>query len=79
MGRQSVWGEDFPVHRAAMTGDVGRVSELIKAGYPAAEHDDDSWTPLHYAAWHGQAAVVRIFMQVKPMLQILLDTRVVQL
>lgn len=46
-----------------MTGDVGRVRELLKAGYPAAEHDDDSWTPLHYAAWHGQASVVRVLMQ----------------
>jgi len=59
----SGWGERFPMHKAAMVGDSRRVRELIKASYPPATADDDSWTPLHYAAWYGKTAVVRVLMQ----------------
>mmetsp|Transcript_18112 Transcript_18112/g.53655 ORF Transcript_18112/g.53655 Transcript_18112/m.53655 type:complete len:984 (+) Transcript_18112:203-3154(+) len=58
----AAWSEKYPVHKAAMEGDARRVRELILASYPPAEHDSDSWTPLHYAAWHGREGVVRILM-----------------
>ena len=56
------WSQRYPVHKAAMEGDANRVKEYIHAMYPPAEHDNDSWTPLHYAAWHGREAVVRTLM-----------------
>eukprot|EP00039_Didymoeca_costata_P030820 m.31510 g.31510 ORF g.31510 m.31510 type:complete len:985 (-) comp8327_c0_seq1:1941-4895(-) len=57
------WSERFPLHRAAVLGDVEHLRSLIKAGHTPAFPDDDSWTPLHYAAWHGKTAVVRELMR----------------
>lgn len=57
------WAKLYPMHKAAMIGDVRRVRELIKVQQPPAAPDPDSWTPLHYAAWYGRTSVVRVLMQ----------------
>lgn len=29
----------------------------------AGQKDDDSWTPLHYAAWYGREGIVKILLE----------------
>ena len=57
------WAQKFPLHKAAVIGDMIRVRSLIKEGQSPSLPDDDKWTPLHYASWHGQAAVVGELMR----------------
>lgn len=56
------WADRFPVHRAACEGNADAVRNLIEEGFGAADVDDDSWTPMHYASWNGKTAVVRVLM-----------------
>eukprot|EP00048_Salpingoeca_helianthica_P012516 m.182740 g.182740 ORF g.182740 m.182740 type:complete len:876 (-) comp15382_c1_seq1:2434-5061(-) len=62
-GEARLWGDRYPIHRAACEGDVETLRRLVKEGRSAASPDSDSWTPLHYAAWHGHEGVVRILME----------------
>jgi hypothetical protein len=57
------WAGRFPLHKAAVIGDTDRVAQLIREGLQAAVKDEDLWTPLHYAAWHGQVDVVNILLR----------------
>lgn len=43
---------------AAATGDLTRVDELLRRGYPVNRFDDLGKTPLHYAVERGHIAVV---------------------
>ena len=45
--------------RAATDGRLGAVRAYIAAGFPVDAAEDDGVTPVHYAAIHGRAAVVR--------------------
>lgn len=38
-------------------------SDLIRSGQNPAAKDEDSWTPLHYAAWFGRDHVARVLME----------------
>ena len=57
------WLEKYPLHRAACQGDDESVKNLLRHGYKADELDSDSWTSLHYAAWHGHTSAVKILIQ----------------
>ena len=57
------WGQKYPMHKAAVMGDMGLVRNLIKEGQSPSLPDADKWTPLHYASWHGQTAVVGELMR----------------
>jgi hypothetical protein len=51
------------LHRAAMTGDLQRVRDLLRIGMSANERDPRlNGTPLHYAARHGHAETVRALL-----------------
>ena len=39
------------------------MTDLIREGLNAAMKDEDAWTPLHYASWHGQSEVVNILLR----------------
>lgn len=60
---QPKWSDRYPLHKAAVVGDTGRVTDLIREGLNAAMKDEDAWTPLHYASWHGQVEVVNILLR----------------
>ena len=57
------WGDRFPLHRAAIEGDADMVRTLIHEDFSPSAKDDDSWTPLHYACWHGKETVVRVLLE----------------
>eukprot|EP00053_Salpingoeca_punica_P016559 m.156694 g.156694 ORF g.156694 m.156694 type:complete len:988 (-) comp16994_c0_seq1:418-3381(-) len=57
------WGVRFPLHRAAVEGDAEAARDLIRSGQNPAAKDEDSWTPLHYAAWFGRDHVARVLME----------------
>eukprot|EP00047_Mylnosiga_fluctuans_P004995 m.237744 g.237744 ORF g.237744 m.237744 type:complete len:969 (-) comp13190_c0_seq1:129-3035(-) len=61
--KMQLWGERYPLHKAACEGDAELVRRLIREGRPPAGVDTDTWTPLHYAAWHGKESVVRTLME----------------
>ncbi|HEY2584674.1 MAG TPA: ankyrin repeat domain-containing protein [Tepidisphaeraceae bacterium] len=46
------------LHRAAAEGEIERVDELLRLGYPVNRFDDLGNTPLHYAVERGHIAVV---------------------
>lgn len=46
------------LHSAAAAGDLARVNELLRRGYPVNRFDDLESTPLHYAVERGHIAVV---------------------
>jgi ankyrin repeat protein len=56
-------GTSLDVHLAAMIGDTVRVRELLAAdpGLIAA-HSADGWTPLHLAAFFGQAETAALLL-----------------
>lgn len=47
------WIDPEPVHSAAMDGDVGQISELVRQGFPVDAFDELGNTPLHYAVENG--------------------------
>ncbi len=47
---------------AASQDDAAAVRLMLKAGWPATVSDDAGATPLHWAAWHGNAALVRALL-----------------
>jgi hypothetical protein len=50
------------LRKAASSGDMSRVQQLIKDGVPTNEPDDAGWTPLHSAALEGHEEVVKILL-----------------
>ena len=54
----------YPLHVAAAQGNVPQVRNLIRAGYPINEQDDQALaTPLHYAAINGHGDVIRALLE----------------
>ncbi|PNH06520.1 Ankyrin repeat domain-containing protein 11 [Tetrabaena socialis] len=47
---------------AAPTADTSHVQQLINHGADVNAHDNNGWTPLHTAAYHGQEEIVRILL-----------------
>jgi hypothetical protein len=48
---------------AAMRNDTTAVRLMLAAGWPAGIQNDNGQTPLHWAAWHGNAGMVRLLLQ----------------
>lgn len=52
-------GEQHPIYRAALDGDVAALKTLVARGAAVDYHDSENdWTPLHYAAMRDQLAFV---------------------
>jgi len=47
-----------PLHDAAMQGDVSRVDDYIRKGFPVNKQDSVGNTPLHYAYYHFQKEAI---------------------
>ncbi|CAI46592.1 FERM domain-containing protein [Caenorhabditis elegans] len=48
----------YPLHKAAEDGNAEEIRRFLKIGMDSNLRDDDSWTPLHYACFHGHLEVV---------------------
>ncbi|ULU10377.1 hypothetical protein L3Y34_014579 [Caenorhabditis briggsae] len=48
----------YPLHKAAEDGNAEEIRRYLKVGMDSNQKDDDSWTPLHYACFHGHLEVV---------------------
>uniref|UniRef100_A0A1I7UL18 ANK_REP_REGION domain-containing protein n=2 Tax=Caenorhabditis tropicalis TaxID=1561998 RepID=A0A1I7UL18_9PELO len=48
----------YPLHKAAEDGNAEEIRRFLKIGMDSNQRDDDSWTPLHYACFHGHLEVV---------------------
>ncbi|KAF1769150.1 hypothetical protein GCK72_000964 [Caenorhabditis remanei] len=48
----------YPLHKAAEEGNAEDIRRYLKVGMDSNQRDDDSWTPLHYACFHGHLEVV---------------------
>eukprot|EP01087_Luapelamoeba_hula_P004200 TRINITY_DN1413_c0_g2_i1.p1 TRINITY_DN1413_c0_g2~~TRINITY_DN1413_c0_g2_i1.p1 ORF type:complete len:202 (-),score=61.49 TRINITY_DN1413_c0_g2_i1:25-567(-) len=66
------WQDQYPIHYTANVGDVSALSALIakqrttsaeQIGAVCSAPDNDSWTPLHYAAWYDQLAAVKVLVE----------------
>jgi hypothetical protein len=46
----NVFGQSYPLHEAAISGDTGAIEDLIRQGYDVNERDSYLCTPMHCAA-----------------------------
>ena len=51
---------------AARNNDTGAARLMLEAGLPFDTHGQHHATPLHWAAWHGNAELVRLILHHKP-------------
>jgi hypothetical protein len=51
---------------AAVNNNTNAVRLLLKAGWPVAVHGPHGGTALHWAAWHGNAAMLREILRYHP-------------
>jgi ankyrin repeat protein len=58
------------VVRAAQSNNTSAVRLLLAAGWPVVVRGDHGGTPLHWAAWHGNAAMVREILRYDPPLDL---------
>ena len=58
-------GIDLELQRAAKTGNVRLLRQLIAKGAYLAAQDADGWTPLHAAAAEGRTHVVEAICEVR--------------
>lgn len=70
LSRDEVLFSRFPIHRACRDGDIGALVSLLQ--HPSTQahlNVEDScygWTPIHWAAQHGQVGIkLLLFMQLK--------------
>jgi ankyrin repeat protein len=56
--------------RAAQSNNTNAVRLLLAAGWPVVVRGQDGGTPLHWAAWHGNAAMVREILRYNPRLDL---------
>ena len=54
---------DLDIAEASAVGRTQRVQELLDAGAPMDEMTPDGFTPLHYAAFFGHAALARLLVE----------------
>ncbi len=52
-----------PLHRAAYTGDIQKIQELIKAGENIDGLNSEGATALHWAAFKGQLQAAEILLR----------------
>lgn len=45
------WVDEFPLHCAAVNGNVSAIMTHLQQGKDANQLDTDTWTALHYACW----------------------------
>lgn len=57
-----VWYEHEAMHRAAMTGDLNEIAQLIRSGYSIKTFDDMGRTPLHYAVINEHYKIVKFLL-----------------
>jgi ankyrin repeat protein len=57
------------VAHAARNNDLTAVRLLLKAGLPVNARSQHNATPLHWAAWHGNAEMVRLILRHSPDLE----------
>ena len=55
---------------AAQSNNTNAVRLLLAAGWPVVVRGQDGGTPLHWAAWHGNAAMVREILRYDPPLDL---------
>lgn len=60
----SSWNEEFPLHRCAYEGNVQKIKLLLKEGHSASLMDNDTWTPIHYAAMYGQLGAIQALLNI---------------
>jgi hypothetical protein len=53
---------------AARNNDTAAARLMLEAGVPVDTYGQHHATPLHWAAWHGNAELVRLILQRKPSL-----------
>lgn len=53
----------YPLHSAALAGELAEVQMLLQAGQNANEFDDFGKTPLHYAADEGHLTIVQQLLE----------------
>ncbi|KAK2194018.1 hypothetical protein NP493_3g04010 [Ridgeia piscesae] len=58
----SIWTEEFPLHKCAYEGNARGTRDLIRTGYSVRKKDKDSWAPIHYAAWYGHLEVISVLL-----------------
>jgi ankyrin repeat protein len=54
---------------AAQSNNTDAVRLMLKAGWPVAVRDQQGATPLHWAAWHGNAEMTRALLRYTPPLE----------
>ncbi|XP_077997280.1 krev interaction trapped protein 1-like isoform X2 [Glandiceps talaboti] len=57
------WVEEFPLHSAAVEGNVPRIKQLLSDGHSPHLADKDYWSALHYACWYGRSDAVKVLLQ----------------
>jgi ankyrin repeat protein len=68
--RESFTPEELAqVAHAARNNESTAVRLLLKAGLPVMGRGQHNATPLHWAAWHGNAEMVRVVLQHAPELE----------
>ena len=50
------------LHIASARGDLGNVKALVAAGAPVGAINSYGWSPMHWAARNGHAAIVQVLM-----------------
>jgi len=54
---------------AAQSNNTDAVRLMLKAGWPVDVRDQQGATPLHWAAWHGNAEMTRALLRYTPPLE----------
>ncbi|XP_065343485.1 tonsoku-like protein [Cloeon dipterum] len=54
---------ETPLHLNCIKGNLARVQSLVKNGHPVTVYDNSGWTPIHEAAHHGHAEVVKFLIE----------------
>ncbi|CAD6189777.1 unnamed protein product [Caenorhabditis auriculariae] len=53
----------FPLHKAAEDDDILKMQQLLHDGYDPNERDDQNWTPLHHACFHGRQEAINMLVK----------------
>ncbi len=61
----SAFGQSADIHKAAYTGDINKVRELLKKGVNPDERDSFGGTALHAAMFQENMEIVRLLIEYK--------------